>query len=224
MSRIKLVLLSMVVVLGVSAVASSSAFAIAETRYFVGGTEVSVQHNIEGNVETAQLNTQIASLKTILVCTENTFTGNIKSGGTSEGTIKFKKCKLYEIKAGVMTLLGNCMIGEPIEFTFKDQLFDGPAGQLGGGIVEDEFRPAGGGENEVFVKIKITGSLCVPKGELEPKGTYVASMGDEAERELEKHELVFTSTGGKIKLGPEKGAFTNRVGNLKLEGGGNWRG
>jgi hypothetical protein len=84
--------------------------------------------------------------------------------------------------------------------------------------VEDEFSPEAG---ETFVTIKIENNgaeVCALKGNFEAKGKYVASGGDEVERELETHELVFTSTGSKVKLGPEPASYTDNV-KIKLKSG-----
>lgn len=217
MSRMKWIMLSLVAVLGVSAVASVTASAATKNRFFVEKVELAGSDKIEGTVETAQLNSIVANLKMMIVCTENKLvanTGEIEALGASKGEIEYNKCKVYEIKEGVLTLLTVCTVKEPIKFSFKDQLIEGP-----GGLVEDEFKPSSG---TVFVKIEITGSLCAFKGTLEPKGTYVASLGDEGERQLVEHELVFTSTGSKITLGTEKGAFTNRVSKVKVVGSKPW--
>jgi hypothetical protein len=196
MPRIKLLLLGLVAVLVMSAAASTSASAATKNRFFVEKTELKGEDAIEGKVETAQLNTVIASLKIMGVCTENSFSeGKIKEKGEASAKMTFSKCKIYEIKAGVLTLLSNCTFEEPVTFSVKEQLIEGP-----GGMVEDEIKPSSG---EVFVKAKITGAACVLKGTYEPKGTYAGSGGDEAERQSPEHSLELSSTGSKLKLGTE---------------------
>jgi hypothetical protein len=213
MARMKLVLLGLVAVLGISAVASASAFAECGTgctRYFVEKTELAGEDKAEATVETAQLNSEVAGVKIMIVCTKNKFSeGKIKEKGESSGKIQFEGCKVYEIKNGVLTLLGNCTVKEPIEFNFKDQLVVGP-----GGMGEDEFKPSSG---TTFVVIKIEGSLCAIKKEYKTEGSYVASAGDEGERELVEHELIFTSNGSKVTFEGKQASFTNRT-KIKVEG------
>lgn len=191
MSRIKLTLLSLAAVLGVIAVASTPALATSEYSYFVEGSELTSEEGIEGSVETVQLNATLAGIKTLLVCTENTFNeGVIGAEGEGRRKFEFKKCKVSEIKSGGLTLLSTCTISEPIAFGVKEQLIEGP-----GGIGEDEFKPSAG---EVLAKIGITGSLCAVKGTLELDGTFVASFGDDGLRALATHVLSWISSGAKL--------------------------
>ncbi len=223
MSRIKLVLFSALAVVAVSALASASASAAVENKYFVEKTAVAGATNIVGTVGEAQLQSTIAGVKMMIVCTENSLAGGqINAAGKSKGEIKFKKCKIFEIKNGVKTSLASCTVKEPIEFKFEDELLTSP-----GGIVDDRFRPEGGGN--VFVTIKIEGSLCALKGTYEVKGQgaggtepwYLADLGDEGEIEKALHELIFGSCGSHIVFGTEPASFTNRT-SLELESHKGW--
>lgn len=212
MSRIRLALLCLVAALTVSAVASIAASAAPTNRFFVNKVELAAEEPIEGVVETAQLNFEVASAKTMIDCTTNTLVkGAVNKNGETSGEITFKGCKVYSIASGVASPLGVCTVEEPITFKFTDQLITGP-----GGLVEDEFKPSEA--NEVFVKIKINGASCTIKGTYEPKGTYVASLGSEGEVERTEHELVYTSTGSKIKISEKPASFTNRT-KIKLKSG-----
>jgi hypothetical protein len=206
-------MLAMVAVLGISAVSAVSASATQQTRYFVSGVELTgAAEEVEGTVETAALNSTIAGLAVRIVCTTNKLVAGagknaIEKNGLSKGEIEYAGCELYKVEKGVQEAQGaKCTIEIPI-FKFTDQLVAGP-----GGLVEDEFK--GTLESETFVEIKITAKseqTCVLKGMFKAKGTYIASLGSEEERELTEHELVFTSTGSKVKLGAEPASFTNRT-------------
>ncbi len=213
MTRIKLIMLSMVAVLGVSAVASTSAFAL-ETRWTVEGTTVTTETPVEGVVGTAQLNSIILGQKIIIECTENTLSNAaIEKEGKSKGEIKFKKCTVVTVAGGVRGALPKCVVKEPIEFKFLDLLVAGP-----GGVLEDEFKPSTG---EEFVTIHIENKgeeICTLRGVYEATGTYDASGGAEVEVSKTEHELVYTSTGSKVKLKKELAAFTNKT-TLKLVSG-----
>jgi hypothetical protein len=212
MSRIKLALLCLVAALTVSAVASVAASAAPTNRFFVNKVELGAEEPIEGTVELAQLNFEVASAKTMITCTNNALVkGAISKSGETSGEITFKGCKVFSIASGVATNLSVCAVEEPITFKFTDQLITGA-----GGLVEDEFKASEAAE--VFVKIKITGASCTIKGTYEPKGTYVASLGDEGEVEKTEHELVYTSHGSKIKISEKPASFTNRT-RIKVKSG-----
>jgi len=221
MTRIRLILLSMIAVLGISAAASVASAAAAEplTRYSVEGIgEITESLAIEGNVGTAQLNGLVLGNKLMIECTENKLiSGSIKPTGKSEGEINFAKCTVFLIKSKKESQAGKCAVVEPIKFNFTDLLIVGP-----GGLIEDEFKPTGAENNFVTIEIKKVGEEgCPIAGKYETKGSYVASLGAEGEVLKTEHELVFTSTGSKVKLGKEPASFTNRT-TIKLVDGKSW--
>lgn len=215
MTRIRLILLSMVAVLGLSAVVSATASAAVETRYFTeAGTELAASESIAGTVGTAELVTTIAGDKVAIVCAKNTLTNAVvETVGKSKGEIKYEECgELKQTKGGALTTVANCKITIPT-FKFLDLLIAGP-----GGTVEDEFKPETG---TTFVEIEINGTGCnaVFKGKFKAEGTYDASIPKSEDGEV-GHLLDFTSTGSKTTFGPAKelATYTNSVSNLLLTG------
>ncbi len=203
MSRIKLALLGLVAMLLMSAAASSSAFATAETRFFVEGTEVTTATKVEGTSGASQLESVIAGTKIVIECKKDAFTGEIEAAGKTKGEITFEECKLFEIKAGKKTELPKCTVPN-IKFKFNDQLVSGS-----GATAEDEFFPTSG---TLYVEFEITGGECLLKGKYkvettaEKKGQRCALPSGEVE--MEKHEIVCTSTGGsELRFGKEKVSF-----------------
>jgi hypothetical protein len=222
MSRFKLAALGVFAMLIVSAMAAASASAnTTETRYFVEGAELTTAETVDGVVGVAQLNSVTAGSKLMIECTANEILASgentIEAGGKSKTKIVYRQCYVYNIKStGVREQLAGCGV-EPIEFSAVDQLFIGP-----GGLVEDRFEPV---EGKLFVTIKLINAnakTCLFKGEYKVEGTYVASLGDEAERSMTEHELVFTSTGSKVTFAGEPASYTNTVSRLKLKSGKNW--
>ncbi len=207
MTRIKLILLSMVAVLGISAMASASASAL-ETRYMVGANEVKGTEKIEaeGTVGPAQLTSVILGEKIVIECTNNKLTGaTLEAEGKSKGEILFNKCAVSVITGGKREAQPKCVIKE-ITFKFTDLLIDGP-----GGVIEDEFKPSTG-ENFVTIVIENVSEkeVCTLKGSYETTGSYDAAA-PEGELSATEHELLFTSTGSKVKLHKEPASFTNRT-------------
>ncbi len=215
MTRIKLILLSMLAVLGLTAVISATASAsVVETRFFTeAGTELAASETITGAVGTAELVTTIAGDKVAIVCTKNSLvSGSVETVGKSKGEIKYEECgELKQTKGGTLTTVANCKITVPA-FKFIDLLVAGP-----GGTVEDEFKPE---TPPTFVEIEINGTGCnaVFKGKFKAEGTYVASIpkGEDGEA---THLLDFTSTGSKTTFGPAKepASYINSV-TIELSG------
>ena len=219
MTRIRLILLSMMAVLGVSVVAATSASAAEPlTRYTVAGSEITGTKAVTGSVGTAQLNSVILTSKIMIECTKNELKNALIGPiGKSSGEIKFETCTLYTIEKGKKTSQATkCKVTEPITFKFIDLLIMGP-----GGLIEDEFKPAVG-EEFVTIHLENNGAeTCALKGAYETTGSYVASLGAEGEVSKTEHEVVYTSTGSKVKLHKEPTSFTNKT-TLKLVSGEEW--
>jgi hypothetical protein len=201
MHRIKSVLLGQAVILGLSLTACVPlASANAETRFFVEGSEIkgSEEVELEGSLETIQLNSTIAGVKVMSVCSENKFSSaKIKAGGAASSKVEFSHCKVYDIKEGILTSLTGCTIAEPTSFAVKEQLIAGP-----GGVVELEVRPSSG---TTFINIEVSGASCILKGKFELSGFIDATL-PEGEIESTSHVLNVGSTGSGVKLGTEKGS------------------
>jgi hypothetical protein len=219
MSRIRIVVLSLSVVLAVSAMASGSASALKLKYYEAPHTEITVATAVTGTVGVAQLQSIILSDKIMVECTNNKFSGEIEAGGKSKGKIEFGGCELYQIKEGKKEAEGSsCEVTVPT-FKFKDKLIEGTKS----GVVEDEFEPE---TPPIFVELVIitkTGQTCIfgeksPGKKYKTEGTYQASFGDEGERALKEHELVFDAPGSNVTFGKEKASYTDTV--KKLEAGG----
>jgi hypothetical protein len=213
MTRIRLILLSMVAMLALSAAASATASAAVETRYFVeGDTELAASESIAGTVGTAELVSTLANDKIAIVCTKNTLSNaTVETVGKSKGEIKYEECgELKQIKGGTLTTVTNCKVTIP-PFKFIDLLVAGP-----GGTVEDEFKPETG---TTFVEIEIGGTGCnaIFKGKFLASGSYVASLPKGELGEV-GHLIDFTSTGSKVTFNKELASYTNSVSNVLFSG------
>jgi hypothetical protein len=219
MSKVKFVMLSLIAVLAVSALAASSASAKTENKYYETTEKKElVAQPIEGTVGTAQLQSIISNIKIFIICTTNKLSeAEISTEGSSKGEITYSGCTISEIKNGIKTEAKKCKVEIPA-FKFKDKLIEG----VESGVVEDEFKPASG---TLFVEIKIKGEKvaeCGLEGTFKTEGSYIASLGDEAEVEKAEGEIVFTSTGSKVKFGKEKTSYTNVVSKVKRTNGKKW--
>ncbi len=219
MSRVKLILLSLVAVFAVGAIASAPAMAVTE-KYMIEKQEVTEPHEISAFVGPAYMNSVVGGIKFEIECDTNALVGKdtIEAGGKSKGEASFSGCTLYSTneekghEGEHSNKSTKCKLREPIQFKYVDQLVVGL-----GGIPEDEFKPASG---EIFVEIGIEsqpGQSCVLTSILQVKGAYVAAGGPEGEIEKQGHELWYQSTGSKLTVGKEPAAFTNKVSAIKIK-------
>jgi hypothetical protein len=209
MSGLKLVLLSMVAVLGFSAVATVSASAAEPTtRFSVEGVgEIKEALELTASIGTMQWNVRLFKAKVMIECTSNKLlSDSIEPEGKSKAEVAFESCTFYSIHSIKESLAANCRISEPIKFKVIDLLIAGK-----GGLIEDEIKPASG---ETLVEIAISNApekTCLEKGTFPLKGAYTASFGSEGEVLKKPHELVVTSTGSKLSFGGEPASFTYRT-------------
>ncbi len=217
MSRIKLVLPALAVVLVVSVVASASAMAVTP-KYFVEGKEVTgaEKYAFTGSVGIARLNTVVGGLKMVIECTANKLAGEnlFEAEGKSKGEFNLESCTLYEvIKSGALENKSEkCLVKTPVNLKYAAQLILGP-----GGLSENEFKPSTG---EIFAEVVVEsapGKTCLIAADLQAKGSYAATTGPESEVEKKEHESVFTSGGSKLKIGALPASFTDKVSGLKLK-------
>jgi hypothetical protein len=178
MSRFRLVLLSMLAVLALSAVASTSASAhgFSTTGEFLGTSGQSLLVSPALGIE--------------IECQEDVAKGKLEAGGKTTGEATFRRCR-------VVTPAG-CKVKEPISFSFTDLL----VGTEGAEPVKDEFKPTEA--EEVFVKITIEG--CAAEGVYKVKGTQVSDL-PAAGQSRAVHEIVSTPYGSKLKLGTSAAYF-----------------
>jgi hypothetical protein len=237
MTKVKLVLLGMLAVFAVSAVASASASAALETRgaYVCanvgsGGqwknAECSEKESngkfstkelgteaVEGTSETSELAGKIGSVRTIIICKKDEFSGSLLSTGASSGEVKFRECVAEKENEGKRGILVNCKVKVPIEFKFTDQLLLNTTT----GIFEDEFKATKSEETFVEITIEETGGTCTIKGEYKAKGTQNCEL-PKATLALVTHEIVCKPEGSNLKLGAEPAKFKSTE-KVKLSGG-----
>lgn len=220
MSRIRLVVLSLVAVLAVSAAASASALA-AET---FGGVQCQpypegkwkdpqctekgppneyetmeiTNSEVKGEGETAILKSEISTTKIYIDCQKTTFAGRIEKGGKSKSEIKYEKCVLYEESTGKP--ISTCTV-PTITANVADEIVGGK------GHFEDRFTPEKG---EEFTKIKIEGASCTLKGTFEVKGSQRCELPD-AEARQKKHAIRCKESGSSLKLGNKEAFYRGEV-------------
>lgn len=115
MSRMKVVLASLVAMFAVSAVAAGPAAATTKNEYFEGGGATQItSEKIEATVGVADLQSEIASAKVLIECTNNKFSeGEISTGGASKGKIEYSSCTISEIKEGKRSVEATCTVKVP---------------------------------------------------------------------------------------------------------------
>lgn len=227
MSRMKFVMLGLVVVFGASAMVSAIASA-AEPAYFIcqknakgkytehqcitEGAGEKWEEQTLGQAETvtiagssgvSELEGEIATQTIVIVCNNDRFSGYIAAHGRSSlSSITFENCKIYKrISATERELLTACTVPNITTNPIDDQLREPESGR-----VEDEFFPH---EGMVFTEIKITGSLCAVKGGFKVEGTQTCKVPNgELKKQAIIHELNCTP-GKNLTLGGKEAKFTS---------------
>jgi hypothetical protein len=217
MSRIKLVLLSAVAVLVVSALASASASAAphwlvckkvaAGTGKFAEGecktlggtgeweaTKMTAILEIEGTSGVSKLKTEIGSTAVTIVCNKDKVAGTVEDPGNSEATITYEECSIENAS--------TCKVAN-IKAEVLDRLIEK------GGVIEDEFfEKAGAG----FTTVVITG--CTLNGSFKVTGTQVCSL-PEGEVFKKLHELNCLTSGSTLKFGTKVATYEGKA-SIKL--------
>jgi hypothetical protein len=119
MSKAKVVLLSLLTAFALSAMMSATASANATHVYLVENTElgsgaIPATEAVEGDSLLGKTEIDISSNVTVLECSEDLVTGEIKKGGESKFEIKFKNCIVGLIEKGKLAYQPSCGVTEPV--------------------------------------------------------------------------------------------------------------
>jgi hypothetical protein len=206
MSRMKLVVLSLVAAFALSAVASSTALATHE--YLVNGETIAKGSKVEvqGQImELGQFETEIAKLSIHITCNDAyglKGEGNVlEAEGKSKLKAEFKACTLYQINGGIPEGEPKCKVAA-ITATAKGLLTET-------GIVKFT-----GLESELFTKFEISevkgAGTCNFLGKFEVKGSQLCAIPSYG-FEGDIGELVCDGVGSKeLKLNQEGGTEGNK--------------
>ncbi len=176
MSKIKLIMLSMLAVFALSAAASASASAFS---FLVLGKKLTGAE--EETIKSTSGESVLETVGTKIVCAESAGTGTIKAGGSSTYQITFSTCSVSKP--------ANCAVAQPIVVDGPDQLSLVPAGTL-----TDSFSPLTG-KPFVTLTFSNSGGTCSIAGAQEVTGEAVGIVvGGETVKTT--GELSFTNTSG----------------------------
>jgi hypothetical protein len=189
MTRVRVVLLSLLAVFAVSAVASSTASAA--HVYLIEQTELLSSEAIEDQGQNMKLETKILNVPIFIQCQEELSTGTIKPKGESTFRIEMKNCYLVENNNGKKVFLPGCPIAEPIIAEGLDLLIEHSV---------DEFKGELNKEKGLFASVELTSEKCALKGKYKITGAQICAI-PEAEFEKVLHHLICTPAGSKLVLG-----------------------
>lgn len=208
MTRLRLILLSMLAVFAVSAVASASASAASkceakeeggDNTWCIEGKELAGEQALTTSQKTSFVLTAAAAGIT-LTCTKETGSGtlvqvNSTEPAASDVELTFSGCTL--------TSLPNCKVKEPIKVNGGGDLLDA----VTKGRSEVTFTPS---EGETFAEITIENNgakTCLQKGTFPVTGSQTCAL-PKGEEEITKHEVECKTTGSKLKLGKNEATFS----------------
>ena len=195
MSRLRLLLISSLVVLAVGAVASASASAAFKKEFFVEKAAVTTPVAVVGGSSTAsKLEAKLFGVKVKIECASSTYTGTLKAAGASTGTISFSGC------TGKAAAKDKCKVVEPIKAELDDQLVEVKK------ALQDEFSPVKPFFTEIVIEAE-TGGTCSVAGTFEVTGTQTCELPSSTVEALE-HEIVCKPVKT-LKLGGEEAKFTS---------------
>jgi hypothetical protein len=188
MSRMKVILLSLLAVFAVSAAASATASAA--HVYLIEQTELLSSEAIEDQGQNGKLEARIPNGPPVLIqCQEELSSGTIKPKGESTFKNEYKNCYIIENSNGKKVFLVNCEIKEPIIAEGTDLLIEHSV---------DEFK--GTGAEKLFTTIELTGTKCIIAGKYTVTGAQLCAI-PEAEFEKVLHHLICTPAGSKLVFG-----------------------
>ena len=230
MSRIRLILLGLLVVaVAVGVVASSSGAepppptackSVGTPSYCIAGVALeSASENVEGTSGSAILKATIANTTAEIKCATGKATGSIEGGaagtvGKSKTKITYETCKLLAPE--------HCKLTSAEETKIKTTELVGEL-QYTGGKILDKLEPKSGA---AFATIFIEGGSLCGIGEVEkPEGFNITgsqlcevdSGKTEAETEAEKHKLICKATSG-LKIGSNPAEITDGTMAIELSG------
>jgi len=235
MSRIRLILLSLLAVLAFGAVAAASAsaaheFWVPECENQGPGHKYATRVKCEkGEIGTGEWE-RSGALAPIAAGEEVPVEG---TSGTSilevpelneakieckedkfSGTLKAAGQTTAKVEFEKCTVVSpeHCTVAEPIKVNVTDQLV------IFHETLADAFEPPSG---EPFVVIKLKGSECLAKGEFKVKGKQQCAL-PEGEIEKVEHEIDCKPIGSELTLGAKEAKFEGKE-KVKLTGGGNWK-
>jgi hypothetical protein len=218
MSRIRLIMLSMLAVFAFAAVASASASAAtceagdeAKDEYTVCSGAKEFPGTLTNSVKTtkAVLSSTVLGVEVKIECTEGAIE-NKENGkdNTSVGKISFTKCKVLKPAKG-------CAVAEPIVAEFTDALSPPPAAP------KDTFTGAGEGGAFAAIEFRNNGSeTCVlgDKSRFEVTGSQLCTFDTAIATEQKTHEVKCATSGSKLKLGANEAKFSATFTGVEAEG------
>jgi hypothetical protein len=189
MSRVKVLLVSLLAVFAVSVAVSATASAA--HVYLIEQTELLSSEAVEDQGQNGKIETKILNVSVFIQCQEELSTGSIKPKGESTFKIEFKNCYAVENNNGKKVFLVNCIVGEPVAAEGTDQLIEHSV---------DEFKGELKATKGLFAELELTGEKCILKGKYKVTGSQVCAI-PEAEFEKVLHHLICTPAGSKLVFG-----------------------
>jgi ferredoxin-fold anticodon binding domain-containing protein len=213
MTRRRLITLTLFAVLASTLLVASSAFAEAETRYYIEGIELTSPETLQIAATPYILNSEIAGAKIEMECDDNIVSGTIETEGQQTLGQEMKDCSIVEIKNGKKTAMTQCQVQDQIRRIRRERFAISLRILIFAFWEQEEI-------DEPF-REQVQGVSCTLKGEYEQEGSYRNSL-PESGIEKTEHELVHTSTGSEVTFGGKPASVTF-VEKIKLASGKKWR-
>jgi hypothetical protein len=217
MSKMGLILLSLLVAMAVSPLASASA-AASTHAFVVEGTEEGSSEKLEMETISSyiELEAPIAKVSVYVFCEEGIAPFSkesiIEGGGKSKSKLELKNCYAGETEEETEKALTACKVSEPVDVKMTGELTGEEKG-----LGEDELK--GSGAEELLIEVEIGGSSCSIKGTYKIHGSQLCIF-PEPEVEGVIHELLCESDM-KLESGGEPAGLSLDA-ELKTKGAKKW--
>lgn len=211
MSRIKLLLLGLLVAVAVSAIGSASASAAcggSPPTHFVWCNDANPMEelgtppvHVIGVSGLSLLAATISGVPTKFHCKKDDFLGVLELLGLGHGIIIFLECKMLEPE--------KCKLSEADEAKIQTTEFgEELVGTLAAGKAKAKFTGTGATEKFATLEVEAPAGCNVPAGNYEVTGLQEAEL-PESESMKVKHEVKATKALSKLKVGGNTASFSS---------------